>query len=39
MQAKVNQLQEVFSQKIEQIEEDVDNAIYRFFQEFERVFK
>ncbi|RXJ65226.1 hypothetical protein CRV08_15665 [Halarcobacter ebronensis] len=35
LQEKVNELQESFNKKIEQIEEDVDNAIYRFFRDFE----
>jgi hypothetical protein len=38
LQNKINELQESFNKKIEQIEEDVDNAIYRFFQDFEREF-
>lgn len=38
LQAKVNKLQEAFNKKINQIEEDVDNAIYRFYEDFRREF-
>ncbi|PHO17754.1 hypothetical protein CPU12_09175 [Malaciobacter molluscorum LMG 25693] len=38
LQEKMNELQESFNKKIDQIEEDVDNAIYKFFQDLEREF-
>ena len=35
LQAKINELQKSFNKKIKQIEDDIDNAIYRFFRDFE----
>jgi len=38
LQKKINEIEASFNKKIDQIEKDVDNAIYRFYEDFRREF-